>query len=87
MLIINIDRTIESLLNKYLARCAKVLDNKRKSFTKKKSVKQEELDAYNASLASYEFLAKIAKNCHYREVASFLPHPPILSVKAHYVFP
>ena len=62
MLIINIDRTIESLLNKYLARCAKVLEDKRKSLAKKKSVKQEELDEYNASLASYEFLAKIAKN-------------------------
>ncbi|MBR0212456.1 MAG: hypothetical protein IJQ55_02505, partial [Alphaproteobacteria bacterium] len=62
MLIINIDRTIESLLNKYRAHCAKVLEDKRKSLAKKKSVKQEELDDYNASLSSYEFLEKIVKN-------------------------
>ncbi len=64
MLIINIDRTVETLLNKYVQHCARVLENKRKSFAKMKNVTdlERELDAYNESLKSYEFLKKVAKN-------------------------
>lgn len=64
MLIINIDKTVETLLNKYVQHCARVLENKRKSFAKMKNATdlERELDAYNESLKSYEFLKKVAKN-------------------------